>query len=101
MDRLKFFVYQLSLFITLLVINVYADKYISKPFTRIDLLAISISLPLFILIAMLIDRSYKRFNAIQLKNRIVLSIIAFVFAATFLAFLDNIWFEITGKMLFF
>ncbi len=98
---LKFFVYQFMLFITFIVINFYTDKYLSKPFDRIDLLAISISLPLLILIIMLFDRSYKRFNAIQLKNRIVLSIIAFVFAASFLALLDNIMFEITGKMLFF
>ncbi|TXL65686.1 hypothetical protein FHP05_06065 [Cerasibacillus terrae] len=99
MNWVRFFIYQFILFIALLLLNVYSDSYISKPFTRVDLIAICISTPIFVLIVVLIGKLYMRFKT-KLRNKILLSITAFVLAIICIAIIENIWFELKGEMLF-
>lgn len=100
MKHVRFFIYQFILFGTLLVLNVYSDKYISKPFTRVDLIAICISAPIAIIIVNLVIKVYLRFNTIRLRNTILLSILAIISAFIFIGLMESIWFEIKGHMLF-
>lgn len=99
MSPTRFFICQFILFFSLLFLNAYFDPYISKPFSRVDLIAICIKTPLFILIVILNGKLYIRFNA-RLRNKVFLSISAFILAIIFIVLLDNIWFQITGKMFF-
>ncbi|KIV56492.1 hypothetical protein AM501_04390 [Aneurinibacillus migulanus] len=100
MNQFKFFIYQFLLFIIVLVSNVYSDEYISKPFSYIDFIVMSITLPIHALIFFLIFKIYRHFKTVRLRNKILLSITAFIFAVLFIGLLENIWFEIKGKMLF-
>jgi hypothetical protein len=100
MNYAKFLGYQFILVTGILVVNTYADRYISHPFTRVDLIAILISLPLFVLLVSLISLLYRRFNSIRLRNRILLTIAAFILAVVSIALMENIWFELYGEMLF-
>ncbi|TFE00597.1 hypothetical protein E2626_11515 [Jeotgalibacillus salarius] len=99
MNCVKFFIYQFSLFIALLLLNIYFDPYISKPFSFVDLIAICISVPIYILLVSLIIKLYRRFNT-RLRNKVLISITAFIIATIFLAIIENIWFGIKGEMLF-
>ncbi|KPH77865.1 hypothetical protein AFL42_02620 [Oceanobacillus caeni] len=99
MSRIRFFVYQFILFLALLVLNIYSDSYISKPFSIVDIIAICISFPIFVSIVILIGMLYKRFNA-RLRNKILLCGAAFILAIIVIATVENVWFEIKGEMLF-
>ncbi|MFK2825364.1 hypothetical protein QYG89_06640 [Bacillus sp. B190/17] len=101
MNHFRFFVCQLILFSAMFVANVYFDEYISPPFTRVDFIAICLSLPFFIIFFALIDKPYKRFQSIRLRYKIVLSILAFIMGVLLIGFLENVWFEIKGERLFF
>ncbi len=100
MNCFKFIAFQFILFVIIIVSNVYQDKYISKPFSYIDLIAMSISLPIHILILFLIFKLYRHFNTIRLRNKISFSIVSFSLAFLFISLLENIWYEIKGEMLF-
>ncbi|TYR78831.1 hypothetical protein FZC66_17535 [Priestia megaterium] len=76
MNYMIFFIYQFILVSTLFIINFYVDSYIGKPFTRVDLLAICIQIPIFILLINLISKLYSRFSSIRLRTKIFLSILA-------------------------
>lgn len=92
MNHVKFVIGQFVLFTLLLIVNSYADSYISKPFSRVDFIAICVSAPIFMLIVSLIGRLYRRFNT-TLRNKVLLSITAFILSVIFLALLENLWFE--------
>lgn len=100
MKILKFLSYQFLLLIILLVSNAILDQYISTPFSYIDLIAILIALPLYLLIFYLEFRLFKRFAAVRLPYKIVLSAIAFIFAFILIGLVESVLFETTGKMLF-
>jgi hypothetical protein len=100
MNNFKFTIYQFLLFSVALVTNVFFDKHIGPPPDIIDLISLIISIPIYILVVFLIKKLYKRHNTITQRNKIFLSILSFISAIAFLAVLENIWFEITGKMLF-
>lgn len=100
MKILKFLFYQFLLIAILLVLNALLDKYISRPFSLIDLIAIFIGLPLYLLVFRLEFRLFDRFTTIRLRYKILLSVFAFILAFISIALLENIWFETTGKMLF-
>ena len=99
MNWVRFLIYQTLLFIALLLLNGYSDSYISKPFSIVDLIAICISVPIFVLIIILISKLYRRFSA-RLRNKVLLCVAAFILAIIMIALGENVWFEITGKMLF-
>jgi len=99
MSPVRFFIYQFILFIALLLLNIYSDPYISKPFSLVDLIAICITAPIFILLISLIGKLYIRFNT-RLRNKVLFSITAFILAIICLVIVENIWFEIKGEMLF-
>ncbi|MCP3764358.1 hypothetical protein NLX67_18595 [Domibacillus sp. A3M-37] len=93
MNHFKFFVYQFVLTSAFLAGNYYFDEYISKPFDRDDLLATSIFAFLIILIFNVMNRLYARLIPIHLINKILLSILAFIFAALSIGLL-------TGELIF-
>jgi hypothetical protein len=99
MNWIRFVIYQTILFTALLFLNGYSDSYISKPFSIVDLIAICISVPISVLIIILISKLYRRFSA-GLRNKILLCGAAFILAIIIIALGENIWFEITGEMLF-
>ncbi|PYZ96649.1 hypothetical protein CR205_13190 [Alteribacter lacisalsi] len=99
MSLAKFIVYQFILFTALILLNLYSDPYISRPFTHIDLIATCITAPVSIFLFSLVFKMYGSLNT-RFRNKILLSVTGFLLAAIFLAGIDNLWFEIKGKMLF-
>ncbi len=89
---LRFFIYQFILFCTLFVINIVFDSYIGKPFTRVDLIAICIFIPVGIIIFSVIDKLYKQFKAIRLRNKILISIPTFILSILFIGLLEQLFF---------
>jgi hypothetical protein len=90
MSYLKIFIYQFILFSTAIAINFYSDKYISKPFTHIDLIAICLTALIFIPIAnLIIVKMLKHLDGIRLRNLILLSIPAFILAILFIGLLTG------------
>ncbi|OAH63061.1 hypothetical protein AWH49_06865 [Domibacillus aminovorans] len=84
MSHLKFFVYQFVLISALIAVNYYSDEYISKPFGSVDLLAIGIIAFLAIVTISLTNRLYNRLGTIRLRNKILLTILAFVLVCLFI-----------------
>ncbi|MBM7602403.1 hypothetical protein JOC75_000373 [Metabacillus crassostreae] len=99
MNWLKFSGYQLILFFAILLLNYFADSYMGSPFTFVDLLVICISIPFVLLIARIIGNLYKNFKT-RLSVKLFLSTSAFVLAVIILVSIENIWYEIFGKLLF-
>ena len=93
MNYVRFFIYQFILFCTLFVINIIFDKYISKPFTRVDLIAICISLPITLIIFSVVGKLYIRFNTIRLRIKILLLIPTFILSILFIGLLEQIIFS--------
>jgi hypothetical protein len=100
MNNFKFIIYQFLLFSVALVTNVFFDKHIGPPLDFTDLISLIISIPIYIFVAFLIKKLYKRHNTVSLRNKIPLSILSLISSIIFLAVLERVWFEITGKMLF-
>ena len=100
MNTFKFIGYQFLLFVVALVANVFFDKYIGPPLEFIDLLAAVISIPIYIVVGLQIKKLYDRHNTVSLRRKIFLSIVSFILAIILLAVLENVWFEMTGEMLF-
>ena len=84
MDYVKFCIYQFILFIALIIINIPLDKYISKPFTSIDLIAICISILFILILYRVLNRIYKKFENIELRNKILISIPIFLLSIIFI-----------------
>ncbi|WP_019152438.1 hypothetical protein [Robertmurraya massiliosenegalensis] len=95
----KFVFYQSIIFIALILVAVYSDPYIGKPFSYVDLIAMFVTVPLYILLVGFNGKLYSRINT-SLRNKMFFSIIAFILAFILIVSTDNIWFEVTGKMLF-
>ncbi len=100
MSHVRFLIYQFIFCNTFFIINFYLDKYISKPFTRVDLIATCINILIVTLLVILSNKLYKPFKSIRLRNKILLSIPAVILAILFIGLLENIWFEIKGELLF-
>lgn len=93
MNHLKFFVYQFVLTNAFIAGNYYFDEYIDKPFDLVDLLAISIFAFFILLVINVMNRIYARLSPIHLINKILLSILAFIFAGLSIGLL-------TGELIF-
>lgn len=91
MNSLKYFIYQFIFFCTILIINVIFDKYVSKPFTQIDLIAICIVFPILLIVFIVVPKIYDN-NAIRLRNKFLISILAFILAIVFIDLLDLLFF---------
>ncbi|GGF13666.1 hypothetical protein GCM10010954_10500 [Halobacillus andaensis] len=100
MNHIKFFIYQFILFVPALVIHVYADQYISKPLTYVDVAASLITLPIFILVLVVLSKMYKNYDLIQKRNKYLLSGTAFILAGLFIGQMEYIWYQITGELIF-
>ena len=100
MNSLRFLIYQFLLFFSLMVVSVFSDKYISKPFSTTDLVAILVTAPLYLLIFRLSQWLFRHFDTMQIRGKILLSLIAFILAFLFIVLFENIWFATTKKMLF-
>lgn len=100
LKQLRFFLYQSILFSTMLIMNYYFfDKYISKPFTHIDLIA-TVVLLIILKLALKwkwIDKFYEPFKSIRYKNKILLSIPAFILATIILIILTEVIALIFGR----
>jgi hypothetical protein len=94
-----FISYQILLFSILFIVNVFANEYISPPFSYVDAIAALLSLPIHFLVLDLIIKLYKKYS-FSIRKNVLLSILSFLLAFLFIALLENIWFELTGKMLF-
>lgn len=90
MNYVRFCIYQFILFCILFVININFDKYISKPFHRVDLIAICISVPIIIIIFSVVGKVYRQFEAIRLRNKVLLSIPTFIISILFIGFLEHL-----------
>lgn len=88
----RFCFYQFFLFSILFVIYINFDKYISKPFTRVDLIAICISVPVLIILFIVVSKLYSRFEVISLRNKIFISIPIFIISTLFIGFLEQLYF---------
>jgi peptidoglycan/LPS O-acetylase OafA/YrhL len=99
MSTVKFFLYQFLLLTALLLVNIYSDPYISKPFSIVDLIATIIVFPVYFLLISMFVKLYRRFNT-RSRNKIIVITLAFVAAIILLTLTENIWFEIKGEMLF-
>lgn len=58
MINIRMIVFQFFLLSALIVINFYVDSYLGKPFNHIDLFAIIISTPFFIINILLLSKMY-------------------------------------------
>ncbi|MEK5062506.1 hypothetical protein [Cytobacillus sp. FSL R5-0596] len=75
----------------LFVLNIRLDQYISRPFTRIDFIAICISVPVLIIIFIVISKLYRPFDVIRLRNKIFISIPVFILSVFYAGFLDSLF----------
>jgi len=100
MKNLKFIIYQVLLISVALLTNIFFNQHIGPPLDFGDFIAFFVSLPIYLLVAYLIEKLYKWHHSISLKNKIFQTIVSFIIAVISFAVLDNIWYEITGKMLF-
>lgn len=92
MNYVRFCICQFILFSVLFVINISLDKYISKPFTRVDLVAIGLSVPIIIIVYSVANKLYRRFEIIRLRNKILISILTFIISILFIGFLEQLFF---------
>jgi len=93
LNVIKYFVLQFVLFFIIILSGFFSDKYISKPFTYVDTLAIITYVPIFILTLHLYSKLKDRLTPIRSLNKILLSILAFIIAIVFTGVL-------TGEMMF-
>ncbi|KAF0820924.1 hypothetical protein KIS4809_0451 [Bacillus sp. ZZV12-4809] len=87
---IKFCLYQFVLFSALLVLNFILDQYISRPFTRVDLIAICISVPVLIIGFIVINKLHRHFEDIRLRNKILIAIPIFILSIFFMEFLVSL-----------
>ena len=91
MNRFKYFMYQLIFFCTVLIINVIFDKYVSKPFTQIDFIAICIVFPVLIIIFIVVPKIYDA-SAMRLRNKFLSSVLAFILAIVLIDLMELLFF---------
>ncbi|MGD6855764.1 hypothetical protein [Bacillus infantis] len=72
--NLLFFLFQMILFTILLTINYFVDQYVSSPYDSGDLFGIGEMLLLFIPLALIAEKVYKRFTEIPFFHKLLLSI---------------------------
>lgn len=96
----KFFLFQMFIFSIGFVLNVLFNHYISPPFNKVDVIAIMVASLIFFPFISKIDRIYKPFIKIHKRRKIVLSIFAFLAAVLLVGYVENMWYSITGNMLF-
>ncbi len=74
----KFLFYEFILFSLIIIVNYLFDGYFQHPFTRVDLIAGVIFLPVLVCLLFVLTKLFKRFNAISVRNKIILSIPTFI-----------------------
>ncbi|WP_458948987.1 hypothetical protein [Oceanobacillus sp. CAU 1775] len=87
MNNIKYFVIQFVLFGVVIFTNYYLSRYISKPFTLTDLIAIIISISVMISALILYFRFKKNIHPIRLFNKTLISLLAIFFAIIFIGVL--------------
>lgn len=99
MNRFRFFLCLCGIFVVGLLLNTYADAYISSPFSRVDVIALLITLPILVVLLYFAVKLFQHFKGGK-RNKFFLSIAAFAFAVVIITFTDMIWFEAYGRSLF-
>lgn len=92
MNYVRFCTYQFILFSALFLINIPLDRYISKPFTAVDLIAICMGLAILLIVYLLVNKIYKRFDNIRLRNRILMTIPTIILSILFIGLLEQLFF---------
>jgi len=95
MNYVRFIIYQFILFTGLFLINIPLDKYISKPFNHVDLVAICISFPVIIIVYSLVNKVYRRFESIRLRYKILISIPIVLISILFIGFIMQLFFKVS------
>ncbi|PUB04678.1 hypothetical protein C8K15_1532 [Paenisporosarcina sp. OV554] len=91
MNYVRFFIYQFIIFSALFVINIPFGKYISKPFTSVDLIAICIKLLIIVIVYRVLKKIYRRFENIRLRNKILISIPIVILSILFIGLLEQLF----------
>jgi len=94
MRYMSFLVFQFLSFSTLIVLNIYLDEKISKPFTYEDFLAICIGLPILILVFSIAWKLFSRFPSIKMAVRIALLLPAAMLSILFIGFIEQVLFNL-------
>ena len=84
LNIIKYFGIQFILFTVIILTGFYSDSYISKPFTYTDLIAIIIHFAILIVVLNGYFKLKERLMPIHLFNRVLLSLLAFVFTIIFI-----------------
>ncbi len=77
----KFLFYEFILFGLIIIVNYFYDINLGPPFTKVDVIASIICLPIIGYFLFLLFKLFKRFDNILLKNKIILSIPTFIITA--------------------
>ena len=77
----KFLFYEFILFGLMIIVNYLYDINLGPPFTKVDVIASIICLPIIGYFLFLLFKLFKRFDNILFKNKIILSIPTFIIAA--------------------
>lgn len=73
----KFLFYEFILFSLIIVVNYFYDINFGPPFTKVDVIASIICLPVLGYLFFFVIKLFKRFDNILLKDKIILSILTF------------------------
>ncbi len=92
MNYVRFCMYQFILFSALFVINIPLDNSLGKPLTSVDLIAICISLLIMIIVYRVVNKIYRQFENIRLRNKILFSIPPLILSALFIGLLGQLFF---------
>ncbi len=90
---------QSLLWVVLLVTNIVLNPYIGPPFEWLDVVPMMMLFISFFIVFFLLKKIFIR-HARSMRYKLGLSVVAFLVAVLFLVVLENVWFEVTGKMLF-
>ncbi|WP_082918253.1 hypothetical protein [Oceanobacillus sp. Castelsardo] len=81
MHYFKFLFYELILFGLIIIANYFYDSNLNPPFTKVDVMASIVFLPILGYLLFMLIKLFKRFDNILLKNKIILSIPTFILSA--------------------
>ena len=92
MHDVKFLIQESILFGLIIIVNYFYDIHLGPPFTKVDVIASVICLPILGYLLFLAFTLFKRFDSISLKSKIILSILNFII----IAFMIGIIFSSVG-----
>lgn len=89
LNNIKYFTLQFILFTIIIAVSFFADEYIGKPFTYVDLTAIFILVLIIIPSVNVYDKIKKHLRPVKLIYKISFSTIAVILATIFIGILTE------------